>query len=91
MHFINFSEMAGLSAEGFDKVELTKSTSGTTTTTTVYSGKAALTDPSASTDDADVWDIRRSVIVEDDNGTTITTVWAKGSWTNRASLTYQYL
>lgn len=91
MYFINYSEMAGLSAEGFAKVELTKTTSGSTTTTTVYSGKPGLTDPSAATDSASVWDIRRSVIVEDANGTTITTTWASGSWTNRASLTYKYL
>ena len=91
MQFINFSEMAGFSAEGFAKVDLTKSTSGTTTTTTVYGGKPSLTDPSASTDSAEVWDIRRTVIVENDSGTTITTTWAKGSWTNRANLTYKYL
>lgn len=91
MHFINNAEMAGLVGEGFSRQEITSSTSEGTTTTTIYGGKAPLTDPSATTDDNTDWKIRKSVIV--DNGTTITVqnTWAEGSWTNRASLTYKYL
>ena len=91
MHFINNAEMAGLVSEGFSRQEITSSNSEGTTTTTIYGGKAPLTDPSATTDDNTGWKIQKSVIV--DNGTTITiqNTWAEGSWTNRASLTYKYL
>lgn len=91
MNFINNAERAGLSSEGFDKQEITSSTSSGTTTTTVYSGKSGYTDPSAATDNLENWHIRRTVIVEDGTTTTITTTWAEGSWTNRESLTYKYL
>lgn len=91
MHFINNSEMAALSSEGFDKQEITSSTSSGTTTTTVYQGKSRLTDPSATTDSLDVWKIKRTVIVDNGSTTDITETWAEGSWTNRASLTYKYL
>lgn len=91
MNFINYSELAGLSSEGFDKQEITSSTDSGTTTTTVYAGKSCLTDPSAATDGLNVWKIKRTVIVDDGSATTITETWAEGSWTDRASLTYKYL
>ena len=37
------------------------------------------------------WQLCRQVIVENGNLVTITTMWATGSWTNRATLTYKYL
>lgn len=90
MNIINFSELAGLTNAGFNKTEINVSISGTTKTTTVYGGKAGVTDPSTADSRTD-WDIMRSVIVEDGNTTTVTTEWGKGSWTNRASLTFKYL
>ena len=86
---INFAELAGLVAAGFDKTEVTASTSNDVTTTTVYGGKANITDPSTADSRTD-WNIRRTVIVEDGGTTTITNAWATGSWTDRASLTYKY-
>ena len=91
MNFINYSEMAGLVSEGFAKQEITSSTSSGTTTTTIYGGKPRSTDPSASTDNDTGWRVMRTVIVDDGTSTQITTTWATGSWTNRASLTYKYL
>lgn len=90
MHFINFTELAGLSAEGFDKTEIVNSTSETTKTTTIYGGKANVTDPEAAASRSD-WEIRRVVIFEDGDTITITKMWSKGSWNDRATLTYKYL
>lgn len=89
MYFINFAEIAGLVDSGFDKTEVVSSTTNGVKTTTVYGGKANVTDPT----DADIrtdWNIRRAVIVEDGDTTRITTGWAVGSWNNRESLTYNY-
>lgn len=91
MRFINNAEMAGLVGEGFSKQEITSSTSNGTTTTTIYGGKAPVTDPSAGTDDNTGWKIQKTVIVDNGTTTNITVTWAVGSWTNRASLTYKYL
>ena len=41
MNFINYAEMAGYASEGFAKTEVTKSTSGETSTTTIYEGSPA--------------------------------------------------
>lgn len=91
LNFINNAEMAGFVSEGFAKQEITSSTSSGTTTTTIYAGKPRLIDPAASTDDDTGWKIMRTVIVDDGTATSITTTWAEGAWTNRASLTYKYL
>lgn len=90
MYFINYSELAGLTNAGFNKTEINVSVSGTTKTTTVYGGKANVTDP-ATADSRTDWEIMRSVIVEDGDTTTVTTAWSRGSWNDRASLTYKYL
>lgn len=89
MNFINYSELAGLSTEGFDKTEVINSTSGTTKTTTIYGGKASVPDPDVAASRSD-WEIRRLVIFEDGDIITITRMWSKGSWTDRATLTYKY-
>ena len=92
MHFINNAEMAAFLSEGFSKQEITNSVSGGTTTTTIYGGKAPITDPSASTDDLPTWKIVKTVVVNNGSGTTTVVVTgAIGSWTDRASLTYKYL
>lgn len=38
-----------------------------------------------------VWKIRRTIVTENGDTTTVSTMWADGAWENRASLTYQYL
>ena len=87
----NFSELAAYSTEGFSKQEILTSKNGSTTTTTIYAGKAPLSDPSASTDVINRWTIRKTVVIDNGSGTTnIVVTWAQGSWTNRASLTYEY-
>lgn len=88
---INYSELAGMMAEGMAKEEISWTEANGVTTTTIYSGKPNVTDPSAVTDDRDDWQLCRQVIVENGNQVAITTMWATGSWTNRATLTYKYL
>lgn len=90
MNFINFAEIAGLVSEGFNKTEIITSTNEDVKTTTVYGGKANVTDP-ATADSRTDWNIRRTVIVENGDTTTVVTEWAEGSWTDRESLTYKYL
>lgn len=87
---INYSELAGMMAEGMSREEISWLEDNGVTTTVIYSGKPSVSDPSAITDDRDDWQICRQVIIENGNTVTITTMWATGSWTNRALLTYQY-
>ncbi len=89
MPFINYSELYAAGGS-FSKQEILTSTSGDTTTTTIYGGYAPGSDLSHDTDARPTWLIRRLVVV--DNGTTqnITCTWARGSWNNRASLVYAY-
>lgn len=89
--FTNYAELAGMMAEGMPREEITWVDDNGVTTTTIYSGKPSVTDPSPVTDDRDDWQLCRQVIVENGNQVTITTMWATGSWTNRATLTYKYL
>lgn len=76
----------------FHKTEVTVAKSGTTTTTIIYDG-LCLSDTMQ--DDTDpVWDIRRTVVTEVEDGpTTSEEKWATGSaaWTDRATLTYKYM
>lgn len=90
MNFINFAEIAGLVSEGFNKTEIITSTNDDVKTTTVYGGKANVTDP-ATADSRTDWNIRRTVIVEDGETTTVTNTWAEGAWDDRTTLTYKYL
>ena len=90
-NFINNAELAGLAAEGFARQEVTTSTSNGTKTTTIYAGKPNVRSTDASTDDRTDWTICRTVVVDDGTTTNVTVTWAEGSWTNRASLTYQYI
>ena len=86
MNIINYAELAGLTTEGFDQTEVIENGS----TTTIYGGKANVTDPVAA-ESRDDWKIRRTVITEDNGTTTIVKTWATGPWTDRATLTYKYL
>lgn len=89
---VNYSELAAYSTEGFSKQEVITTKSGDTTTTTIYAGKAPLPNTDASTDGVANWSIRKTIVVDNGSGTTnIAVTWAKGSWTDRASLTYQYM
>lgn len=38
-----------------------------------------------------VWKIRRSIVTENGDTTTVSTKWAEGAWDDRANLNYQYL
>lgn len=90
--YINYSELASMMAEGMSKEEITWSENDNNVTTTViFSGKPSRTEPSAATDARDDWQICRQVIVENGSTVNITTMWATGSWNNRANLTYKYL
>lgn len=93
MNFINNSEMAALVSEGMAETEVTVSTSNDVTTTTIYAGAPfrRTVRNGENTSTQEVWKIRRTIVVEDGGTTTITSKWAEGSWTNRASLTYKYL
>ena len=93
MNFINNAEMGALVAAGMAETEVAKTTTNGVTTTTIYAGapfrKTVQTgDQVASTV---VWKIRRTVIVEDGDTTTVTNTWAEGAWDDRTTLTYKYL
>lgn len=88
--FINNAELAAYIGQGFGLVEIQKTTAGTITTTTIYSGKPWTQAGDVS---SDKYTIRRTTIEENSSTgvTTIREVWAEGLWSNRASLTYQFL
>lgn len=87
MNIINYAELAGLTTEGFDVTEVIDDGNGNTT---IYGGKANVTDPAVAATRSD-WQIRRTVITADNGTTTIVKAWATGAWTDRTTLTYKYL
>lgn len=86
MGFINQSERAAMGV-GFAKTEAIESTSGETKTVVVYCGYAPWEDAA---DSDSGWMIQKSTVVINGDTTNVTEQWAKGSWTNRASLNYKY-
>lgn len=87
MNIINYAELAGLTTEGFDRTEVIENNN----VTTIYSGKANITDMTVANSRED-WKIRRvTITVNNSSTTTIVRSWATGSWNNRSSLDYQYL
>lgn len=94
MNFINNAEMAALVDAGMAEIEVTKTTVGAVTTTTIYAGAPFRRIVDEGSDNAHteaVWKIRRTVIVEDGDTTTVTNTWAEGAWDDRTTLTYKYL
>lgn len=93
MNFINNAEMAALVDAGMAETEVTKTTVDDVTTTTIYAGapyrRTVYDGGNANTEE--VWKIRRTVIVEDGDTTTVTNTWAEGAWDDRTTLTYKYL
>lgn len=85
--------MAALVDAGMAETEVTKATVDDVTTTTIYAGapfhRTVYDGGVAATEE--VWKIRRTVIVEDGDTTTITNTWAEGAWDDRTTLTYKYL
>lgn len=94
MNFINNAEMAALVAAGMAETEVTKATVDDVTTTTIYAGaptRETVNQNGDNTHTMEVWRIRRTVIVEDGDTTTVTNTWAVGAWDDRTTLTYKYL
>ena len=94
MNFINNAEMAALVDAGMAETEVTKATVGDVTTTTIYAGAPYRRTVDAGGDNAhteEVWKIRRTIVVDSGNTTTVSSRWAEGDWNDRATLTYQYL
>ena len=94
MNFINNAEMAALVDAGMAETEVTKTTVDDVTTTTIYAGAPYRRTVDAGGDNThteEVWKIRRTVIVEDGDTTTVTNTWAEGAWDDRTTLTYKYL
>ena len=94
MNFINNAEMAALVDAGMAETEVTKTTVDDVTTTTIYAGAPHRRIVDAGGDNTHteaVWKIRRTVIVEDGDTTTVTNTWAEGAWDDRTTLTYKYL
>lgn len=93
MDFINNVEMASLVDAGMAETEIRKETREGDTITTIYAGapfhEARQNGENFST--VVVWKIRRTIVVESDKGTIISTTWAKGNWEERELLEYNYL
>ena len=87
--FINFTELYNAGGS-FAKQEVTEVASGNTTTTTVYGGYSPVADPGNDTDANPNWIIRRLVVVSNGTSQTITCMWARGPWNDRASLEFTY-
>lgn len=83
--FINFSELYNAGGS-FARQEVIENG----TTTTVYGGYAPRNEAVPETDDCATWIIRRLVVTENGNIQDIECTWARGSWTDRASLDYNY-
>lgn len=81
--FINYSELYAAGGS-FARQEVIVSGS----TTTIYGGYAPCNDTNC--DDRTTWRIRKMVITESGSNQTVQCLWARGSWTNRATLTYGY-
>lgn len=84
--FINFSELYNAGGS-FSKQEVVQNG----TTTTVYGGYAPRSEAVPETDNLQTWLIRRLVVTENGNVQNIECTWARGSWTDRASLEYTYM
>lgn len=94
MNFINNAEMAALVAAGMAETEVKKTTVDDVTTTTIYAGaphRRIVDEGSDNAHTEEVWKIRRTVIVEDGDTTTVTNTWAEGAWDDRTTLTYKNL
>lgn len=50
-----------------------------------------LLEDGGSTTTVETWKIRKTIVTEVGTTTTIENAWAEGNWSDRASLTYQYL
>ena len=83
--FINFSELYN-SGGSFARQEVTVNGS----TTVIYGGYAPRPEMAATTDDMPGWLIRRLVVEENGSTQSIQCSWARGSWTDRATLSYSY-
>ena len=85
-NFINFSELYN-SGGSFSKQEVIQNG----TTTTVYGGYAPRAEAVPDTDNCPNWLIRRLVVTESGSVQNIECTWARGSWTDRATLNYSYM
>lgn len=83
--FINFSELYN-SGGTFHKQEVLENGN----VTTIYGGYAPRPEAVPETEDCNTWLIRKLVVVDDTGRQDIECTWARGAWTNRASLNYQY-
>lgn len=84
--FINYSELYNAGGS-FSKQEVIRNGD----TTVIYGGYAPRAEAVPATDDCPTWLIRRMVATEDGVVQTIECTWARGSWTDRATLDYTYL
>lgn len=82
--FINQSEVANFS-ENAARTEVFKENGATV----VYSGTPDCKDPGQA--DNDRWTISRTTVTKDNGVILVDTVWARGAWTERKTLTYKYL
>lgn len=91
MNYANIAEAAA-NGVGFCKQIISKTTSGSLTTTTIYAGKSPQESMVGNTELLGGWHIRRTVVVENSStgSTEITEGWATGAWNDRDTLTYKY-
>ena len=82
--FINQSETANFSENAARNEVVNKDGA-----TVVYSGTPDLKDPNEA-DNGD-WTISRTTVTQDDGIILVDTVWARGKWAERKTLTYKYL
>lgn len=82
--FINQSEVANFS-ENAARNEIIKNNGAII----VYSGTPDLKNPDES-DNGD-WTICRTTVTQANGVILVDTVWARGTWTERTTLTYKYL
>lgn len=87
--FINFSELYNAGGS-FSRQELITSGSGDNTVTTIYGGYAPRPETGPETDSLAGWLIRRLVVTKDGQRQTVECTWAKGPWTDRATLDYAF-
>ncbi len=85
MAFINFSELYAAGGT-FDLQEVNDGGN----ITVVYGGYAPKPEPGNDTEACQTWLIRRLVVTESSNKQHVECTWARGSWTDRATLTYKF-